>query len=58
MASYREHCGIDLEDWGMLRVLARCADAMGYGEMDVLAVVLRDHILPDLKIEEQKCPEK
>lgn len=51
MGSFREHCGVEVQDWGILRMLARCAEAMGHGEMDVLHVVLRKEILKDLRQE-------
>ena len=57
MGSFREHCGVELEDWGILRLLARCAEAMGHGEMDILHVVLRKKLLPDME-KETPCKEK
>lgn len=56
MASFRENQGVVMEDWGMLRMVARCAESMGHGEMDVFQVITRDKPLKDL-YKEDKCSE-
>ena len=56
MASFREHSGVEVDSWIILRMVALCAQEMGHGDMDVLQVVTRLEPLKDL-IKEDKCQE-